>query len=156
MVQGEFSFLATDVKNNEYVMIIKRKDNNRIIPIWIGSSEAFSIALVLAGLTPPRPLTHDLIVDIITALGAKLKRIVITGLKNSTFYALLHIERGDVETYVVDARPSDSIAIALRTKCEILISEDIETFDIEIPATEIERELAERLRKIDPKAMIRF
>ena len=156
MIQGEFAYLATDVKNNEFVMVLRRNDNKRVLPIWIGSSEAFAIALAISGITPPRPLTHDLLLDVVTALGAKLSRVVISGLKESTFYALLHIERGEVETYVVDARPSDSVALALRAKCGIILSEEIETFDLEMPETELEKQLAERIRKIDPESMIGF
>jgi len=108
MIKVEFDCLAVDLKTGDHVMLIKRTDNSKIIPIWIGSYEAFSIALVLTGVKPPRPLTHDLTLDIIEAMGGKVTSIVISGIKENTYYALLHIERGDVENYVIYARPSDS------------------------------------------------
>lgn len=156
MVEVEFEYLSIDVKTNDFVIILRRRDNGRQLPIWIGSAEAFSIAIAMVGIEPPRPMTHDLLIDVVTALGAKLARVVISGLRDSTFYALLHIERGDVETYVVDARPSDSIALALRAKCDIIMSDDIETFNLEFPDNETEKELSERLRKVEPQEMIGF
>jgi len=156
MVLGEFAYLGIDVKTNDFVMVLRRKDNNRQLPIWIGNAEAFSIALALSGIKPPRPLTHDLIVDILTALGANLSKVVITGIRDNTYYALLHIDRGEAETYIVDARPSDSIALALRTKCQIIISDDMDTYDLEIPETQVEKELSQRIRKIEPQEMIGY
>ncbi len=156
LVEMKIFGLAVDERTQSPILILKDKEEKRVLPIWIGSSEAFAIALAISGITPPRPLTHDLLLDVVTALGAKLSRVVISGLKESTFYALLHIERGEVETYVVDARPSDSVALALRAKCGIILSEEIETFDLEMPETELEKQLAERIRKIDPESMIGF
>ena len=156
MIAGKFAYLGIDVKTNDFVVVLERSDNRRQLPIWIGNAEAFAIALVSAGIMPPRPMTHDLLLDVITALGAKLARVVISGLKEKTFYALLHIERGETETYVIDARPSDSIALALRAKCEILMADDIETFDIEFPESDVEKELANRIRKVEPQEMIGF
>ncbi len=156
MVLGEFAYLAIDLKTSDFVMVLRRLDSDRQLPIWIGNAEAFAIALAQADVKPPRPLTHDLLLDVIGALGGKLSRIVISGLKENTFYALLHIDRGDVETYVIDARPSDSVALALRAKCPIFISEDIETFDLESPTDEVERELAERLKRLEPGELFRF
>jgi len=156
MVAGEFLYLGIDVKTNDYIVVIRRKDNKEQLPIWIGNSEAFAIALSAAGLKPPRPMTHDLLSDIITALGARVSRVIISGVKENTFYALVHLERGENETYIVDARPSDSIALALRTKSEILLSEDIQTFNLETPSNDAEKELASRIRAIDPQEMIGY
>ncbi|MCD6595813.1 bifunctional nuclease family protein [bacterium] len=156
MIKVEFDCLAVDLKTGDHVMLIKRTDNSKIIPIWIGSYEAFSIALALTGVKPPRPLTHDLTLDIIEAMGGKVTSIVISGIKENTYYALLHIERGDVENYVIDARPSDSTAIALRAKCPIFASKDIGSFDLENPTDELEKEFADRLRKIKPEELIGF
>ena len=156
MIKAEFDCLAVDLKTGDHVMLIRRTDNSKIIPIWIGSYEAFSIALALTGVKPPRPLTHDLTLDIVEAMGGKVSSIVISGIKENTYYALLHIERGEVETYVIDARPSDSTAIALRAKCPIFVSEDIGAFDLDNPDDELSKEFANRLRKIKPEELIGF
>ncbi len=156
MILAEFEGLALDAKTGDDVMLIKRTDNGTIVPIWIGSFEAFSIAIALAGVKPPRPLTHDLMLDIIEAMGGKVSRVVITGLKENTFYALIHIDRGDVETYVIDARPSDSIALAVRAGCAIYVSPELPTFDLENPESERDKQVAERLKKIDPEQLLDF
>lgn len=154
MIKGEFGYLGLDVKSNDFVMVLKRTDNGLHLPIWIGNSEAFAIAIVLAGIKPPRPQTHDLMNDIITSMGGKVSRIIVTGLKDSTYFALIHIDRGDVETYIIDARPSDSVALALRTKCDILINDEISCFDFDFPENDFEKELSERIKPIDPNEML--
>ncbi len=154
MVKAEFSFLGIDMKTNDFVMVLRRTDNKQQLPIWIGNAEAFSIAIALSGITPPRPLTHDLILDILNAFGAKLTAVIVTGLKEDTFYALLHVDKGDSETYVIDSRPSDAIALALRARSDIILSEDLQVFDLDIPTTDVEKELAERLRKMDPQEFV--
>ncbi|MCD6123925.1 bifunctional nuclease family protein [bacterium] len=156
MVEGELAYLALDRKSGAIAMLLRRRDNNLLLPIWIGNPEAYSIAMALAGIKPPRPMTHDLIVDILSAINAKLSRVVITGLKNETFYALLHIDRGETETYVIDARPSDSIALAVRTGCPIFLSEDMQYFDLDNPKTPLEQELSQILSRLSPDELIGF
>ncbi|MEO0273417.1 MAG: bifunctional nuclease family protein [candidate division WOR-3 bacterium] len=105
------------------VVYLKEKDGNRELPIVIGLSEAQSIMMALQGVKTPRPLTHDLLVDILNALNLRLKRVVINDLRENTYYAriVLWDEEGNT-LYSIDARPSDSIAIALRVKAPIFIS----------------------------------
>ncbi|MEO0263883.1 MAG: bifunctional nuclease family protein [candidate division WOR-3 bacterium] len=105
------------------VVYLKEKDGNRELPIVIGLSEAQSIMMALQGVKAPRPLTHDLLVDILNALNLRLKRVVINDLRENTYYARIILwDEEDNTLYSIDARPSDSIAIALRVKAPIFIS----------------------------------
>ncbi len=110
--------LGLDRNTNAPVVVLQEKDGQRVLPIWIGPAEASAIAMELAGVKFSRPLTHDLLKQVIVGLGGELRRVLITSVKENTYYAELHIYRnGDVVQ--VDARPSDSIAIALRLKAPI-------------------------------------
>jgi len=151
MISAEFAGLKLDTKTGDTVMLIRRTDDSKVIPIWIGQPEAFSIAMALSGFKPPRPLTHDLLLSVVEAMGGKLSMVVISGLRENTYYALLHIDRGDVETYVVDARPSDSIALAVRAKCPIYVSEEVPAYSLDDPEDEIGQELVERLKDLNPE-----
>ncbi|MEO0198256.1 MAG: bifunctional nuclease family protein [candidate division WOR-3 bacterium] len=105
------------------VVYLKEKDGNRELPIVIGLSEAQSIMMALQGVKAPRPLTHDLLVDFLNALNLRLKRVVINDLRENTYYARIILwDEEDNTIYSIDARPSDSIAIALRVKAPIFIS----------------------------------
>jgi len=156
MIEAKFDALAIDLKTNDYVILIKCSNDYSVVPIWIGNAEAFSIAIALEGIKPPRPLTHDLTKDIITAMGGKLTRVVITGIRENTYYALLHIQRGEIEEYVIDSRPSDAIALALRTECQIFISGEIASYDLDNPTDDVSIRLSDRIRKIEPEEMLGF
>lgn len=153
LVSGAFGALALDTKSNSFVMLIKRRDTNTQIPIWIGHFEAWSIAIALAGIKPPRPQTHDLLLDVIHATGARLEKVVITGIRESTYFALLYITK-DIETYVVDSRPSDAVALALREECPIELSADIDSFNFDSPSTPEEEQLAQQIRPINPNELL--
>ena len=96
----------------------------RVLPIWIGPAEASAIAMELAGVKFSRPLTHDLLKQVIVGLGAELRKVIITQVKDNTYFAELHIYRGDT-VIQIDARPSDSIALALRLKAPIFTSDTL-------------------------------
>ncbi len=96
------------------------KDSNRFIPIWIGSPEANAIILKVEGVEVPRPMTHDLLAKILTVSGTRVEAVRITELKENTFFAVIDLRSGD-DVHEVDARPSDAIAIALRTETPILV-----------------------------------
>ncbi len=113
LVEVEVMRLGLDRSNNSYVVILREKEGERLLPIWIGQPEAESIVIEMSNLHRDRPLTHDLCKTLITGLGGSLRRIHITRVENRTYYAELQIHRGD-EIINIDARPSDSIAIALR------------------------------------------
>jgi len=104
------------------VIILKPLNDNKIIPIWIGEYEANVITMEVEDITPPRPMTHDLLIDILASLGVKVEKVVITDIVDNTYYADLYLNRNN-DISVVDCRPSDAIAIALKAKTRIYISE---------------------------------
>ena len=109
----------------EQFVIIQEKDGPRKLPIMIGIFEANAINMAVLGHPPLRPLTHDLLVDCIQSLNAKLEKIVIDRLVKQTFHAKLHLNKGNDQTILVDARPSDAIAIAMRVGCDIEVAEKV-------------------------------
>jgi bifunctional DNase/RNase len=113
LTEVEVLRLGLDRSNNSYVVILREKGGERLLPIWIGQPEAESIVIEMSKLRRERPLTHDLCKTLISALGGTLRRIQITKVENRTYYAEMQIYRDD-QIISVDARPSDSIAIALR------------------------------------------
>jgi len=116
--------LGIDLLTHDPVIVLKDVDGKRYLPILIGPFEATAIALALEGTTVPRPLSHDLMKSIIDTLKGKVQKIVIHDIKDNTFYAKIVIENNN-ETVEIDARPSDSIALALRVKAPIFVSEKI-------------------------------
>jgi uncharacterized protein len=122
MVEVTVARLGLDSTTNAYVVILQEKGGKRLLPIWIGQPEAESIALHINHVKRDRPLTHDLCRNLIVGLGGSLRRVQITKVEKSTYYAELHIMSGD-HLVQVDARPSDSIAIALRLSAPIFVQE---------------------------------
>ena len=110
--------------NDTPVVVLEEEEGSRWLPIWIGSAEARSIALEIESLRSPRPNTHDLARDLIHQLDAKVARVVVTELRDGTYYAILHLSR-DGRIVAVDARPSDAIAIALRAHAPIFVREPL-------------------------------
>ena len=125
LIQMEVSKIRIDERRGEQVIVLKERSGNRFLPIIIGISEVTAIKMKISGIQPPRPLTHDLLKNTIAALGASLHRIVITKLEFNTFFATLVLQRGDGTLHEVDARPSDSIALALRADAPIFVSEEV-------------------------------
>lgn len=124
MVEVTVSRLGLDGSTNTYVVILQERDGERILPIWIGQPEAESILLEINKVHKDRPLTHDLCKGLILALGATLQHVHITQVQSRTYYAELWLERGG-EVFHVDARPSDSIAIALRMSAPVFAAESL-------------------------------
>lgn len=124
MIEVSVKSLALDRTSNTPVVILKEVGTERILPIWIGPGEASAIAMQLGGVDFQRPLTHDLLVAVVGGMGGTLKRVLITRVENSTYFAELIIDR-DGEVISVDARPSDSIAIALRMKARIFADDSL-------------------------------
>jgi bifunctional DNase/RNase len=159
--------LAYDEKTKSHVVLLRELNGNRVLPIWIGPAEASAIALEIAGKKFQRPLTHDLLATIVKGLKATVSKIIISDLRDNTFYANIVLEREkDNEIVNVDARPSDSIALALRTHSPIYLSEtllegakDISLFEKE-EKEKTEEERAEELRKfledLDPEDFGKF
>ena len=131
MIEVRVAHLGLDRTTNTPVVILQEKEGERVLPIWIGPAEASAIAMELAGVKFARPLTHDLLKQLIVGLGARLHRVLITQVKENTYYAELHINRGE-NIVQIDARPSDSIAIALRLAAPIFASETLlSTIEVE-------------------------
>lgn len=163
MIRMRVAHLGLDRATNTPVVILREEEGERTLPIWIGASEANAIALELQGVRPERPLTHDLMKHLLAGLGAELRRVLITGLKESTYLAQLLIVRGG-ELFEVDARPSDSIALALRMHAPIFSEEDLlerqsgpGTGPVAPPEPGTDPEALKRfLEKLDPQDLGRF
>jgi len=123
-LQMKVSGIALDPFTNTPIVILKDSTNERTLPIWIGFMEASSIAMELEKTPRIRPITHDLVKNLIEKLGFHVSRIEVTDLRDDTFYACMHIKKDD-EEYILDARPSDAIAIALRTDSPIFVNEGV-------------------------------
>lgn len=121
MIEVKVWELAVDEKNQFPVVILQSLDGTKRLPIWIGPPEASAIAMELHGKKFLRPLTHDLLVSILNGLGAKVRRVEVTDLRENTFYAKIYLEANG-ELIAVDARPSDSLAVALKTKARIFVA----------------------------------
>lgn len=149
--------LTMDPKNSSPVLLLKETDTQRTLPIWIGVYEANAIATCLAGIEPPRPMTHDLLHSTLLKAGYTVKRVVITELKDNTFYATIGLD-SDAGELVIDSRPSDAIALAVRAESPIFVSEevleqsaiDLSTLDIDENSTEKD-ELLEMLENMNPE-----
>ncbi len=124
LVETRVHGLVFEQKSQQHVVVLREADGERVLPIWIGPGEAMAIQRLLTEQAFPRPLTHDLIALVIEGLHAKVTRVVIAELREGTFYATLLVER-DASVLSVDARPSDSIAIALRTHAPIFVNDEL-------------------------------
>jgi hypothetical protein len=109
---------------NRHVVILKDAEGDRYLPIWIGPWEASAIAMRLQGVEPERPLTHDLFVDVLAGLDARVSRVVVADLADETYLARLYVDHGGREVEI-DARPSDALALAVRTRAAIYAAEDV-------------------------------
>ncbi len=116
--------LALDPLSNLPIIILRDEEEKRSLPIWIGIYEANAIALELEKIETPRPMTHDLIKNILETIDARVLKVMVTDLKENTFYAVLHLQAGGTE-YTVDSRPSDAIALALRVGAPIYVDEEV-------------------------------
>ena len=155
--------LIADDSNKSPIVILQEENGDRALPIWIGEAEARAINTALIREEMERPMTHDLMARLLKGLGARVVAVNITALKNNTFFAEIHVRAGD-EEILIDARPSDSIALGLRTGAQIRVAEDVlnsglSTTQVTEPRT-TEKEKRERLKKflenLDPKDFGKF
>ena len=116
--------LMVDPITNTPIVILRDKDGQKVLPIWVGIFEANAIALQIENIATPRPMTHDLLRNVITDLDGRVDRVVVSELKENTFYAVIHLTVQG-ERVAIDARPSDAIALALRTHSPILVEESV-------------------------------
>lgn len=173
LVEVRVKSLGLDRTSNNPVVLLQEEDGDRVLPIWIGPGEASAIAMQLADWTFSRPLTHDLLVSVLGGLGGTLEKVNITEVVENTYFAeLIILRNGSVIS--VDARPSDSIAIALRMKARIFAEETlledvqvemVEEEDVQVSEDSSQRsepkevgtdDLKEYLRKLNPEDFGRF
>jgi len=150
--------LMVDPITNMPIIILRDKEGQRVLPIWVGVFEANAIALQIENVTTPRPMTHDLLRNVIQDLRARIDKIVVSDLKENTFYALIYLTvNGDV--VAIDARPSDAIALALRARAPIFVEERVidhaKHSDLAPEKGETER-LQKWLESLDPDDMGKY
>ncbi len=117
--------LMMDPNSGTPIIILKDVNGDSMLPIWVGAYEANAIALEIEKIAPQRPMTHDLLRNLIVEMGARVERVVITELRDNTFFAVIDLRNGEDAPIVLDARPSDAIALALRADCPIFVNEEV-------------------------------
>ena len=150
--------LMVDPITNMPIVILRDKEGQKVLPIWVGIFEANAIALQIENIATPRPMTHDLLRNIIGDLKASVTKIVVSDLQENTFYALIYLAlNGD--TVAIDARPSDAIALALRTRAPIFVEESVidnaKTFD-PVPEKADADRLHKWLESLDPEDLGKY
>jgi bifunctional DNase/RNase len=158
LIEMTIKGLMVDPVTNMPIVVLKDKDGERVLPIWVGVFEANAIALQIENVATPRPMTHDLLRNVITDLDGAVDRVVVSDLQESTFFAMIHLTvKG--EHLIVDARPSDAIALALRTRAPILVEETVienaKTVDSASESVDSDR-LQQWLESLDPDEMGKY
>jgi uncharacterized protein len=158
LIEMTIKGLMVDPITNMPIVILKDKEGERVLPIWVGIFEANAIALQIENIATPRPMTHDLLRNIITDLEGQVDRVVVCDLKDNTFYAIIHLTvKG--EPVAIDARPSDAIALALRTRSPILVDETVidnaKTVDFTADRADSDR-LHKWLESLDPEELGKY
>ena len=150
--------LMVDPVTNMPIVILRDKDGQRVLPIWVGIFEANAIALQIENVSTPRPMTHDLLRNVIHDLRASVQKVVVCDLQDNTFYALIYLSLGG-DTVAVDARPSDAIALALRTRAPIFVEDQVidhaKTIDFSSEKADAER-LHKWLESLDPEDLGKY
>ncbi len=148
MIKG----LMVDPATNTPIVVLRDKDDQRVLPIWVGIFEANAIALQVENIETPRPMTHDLLRNVIAGLNGTVQKVVVSDFQNTTFFALIYVLVGG-ELRAIDARPSDAIALALRTHAPIFVEESVidsaKPFDLATEKPDTER-LQRWLESLDP------
>ena len=157
-IEMKIKGLMIDPVSQMPILILKDPNGDSVLPIWVGLFEANAIALQIEKVSTPRPMTHDLLKNVLGQLEASITKVVVTDLKESTFYAVIHLNhRGAVVT--IDSRPSDAIAVALRTDAPIFVDQDVITraksVDMTREAGESDR-LRQWLEKLDPEDLGKY
>jgi len=155
LIEMQIKGLMMDPVTGVPIVILRNADNQRVLPIWVGPVEANAIALQIENVTPPRPMTHDLLKNLLTEFDARVQRVVITALRGNTFYAYLDIDRQGTRI-LVDARPSDALAVALRSRAPVFVEDSVlnQASSVEVSNEEADRERLQRwLESLDPDDM---
>lgn len=148
-IEVKIRALMMDPNSGTPIIILKDVQSDTMLPIWVGAFEANAIALEIEKIAPPRPMTHDLLRNLIVELGVQVDRVVVTSLRDNTFFAVIEMRNSEGDRMVLDSRPSDAIALALRADCPIYVDMEVikasrntlateESEDAETPAGEEE------------------
>jgi uncharacterized protein len=124
-IEVKIRALMMDPNSGTPIIILKDVQSDTMLPIWVGAYEANAIALEIEKIAPPRPMTHDLLRNLITELGVQVERVVVTSLRDNTFFAVIEMRNSEGERMVLDSRPSDAIALALRADCPIYVDMEV-------------------------------
>jgi hypothetical protein len=144
--------LMMDPLTNLPIVLLRDPSSDRVLPIWVGPVEANAIALQVENVQAPRPMTHDLLRNVLAELGASLTRVVITDLHDNTFYAYLELKRGG-EVLFVDARPSDALALSIRTRAPVFVDTRVldQAKSVDVSSDNADRERLQKwLESLDP------
>jgi uncharacterized protein len=155
LIEMQIKGLMLDPVTNVPIVILRDAEGKRVLPIWVGPAEASAIALQVENVFTPRPMTHDLLRDVIGALGVSVVRVIISALHGSTFYAYLELRRGS-ESVLVDARPSDAVALAVRTRAPVYVNAAVleEARSLEVATDQADQDRLQRwLESLDPDDM---
>jgi bifunctional DNase/RNase len=148
LIPMEVIGVRVEMPSNQPIVLLKEIDGARFLPIWVGAVEATAIAFAQQGVEPPRPLTHDLMNNLLDTLDATLTAVHLTELKDGIFYATLHLRDAQSGVLTLSARPSDAIALAVRSHSNILATEELlQTVGIEIPQGDGENMEVEKFRE---------
>lgn len=124
-IEVKIRALMMDPNSGTPIIILKDVSSETMLPIWVGAYEANAIALEIEKIAPQRPMTHDLLRNLIVEMGAQVERVVVTDLRDNTFFAVIEMSTNDGNTLMLDSRPSDAIALALRADCPIFVDMDV-------------------------------
>ena len=124
-IEVKIRALMMDPNSGTPIIILKDVQSDTMLPIWVGAYEANAIALEIEKIAPPRPMTHDLLRNLIVELGVRVERVVVTSLRDNTFFAVIEMRNSDGDRMVLDSRPSDAIALALRADCPIYVDMEV-------------------------------
>ena len=124
-IEVKIRALMMDPNSGTPIIILKDVNSETMLPIWVGAYEANAIALEIEKIAPPRPMTHDLLRNLIVELGMTVERVVVTSLRDNTFYAVIELSGGSGDSMRLDSRPSDAIALALRADCPIFVDLEV-------------------------------
>jgi hypothetical protein len=154
LIEMNLAGVRIELPTNQPIVLLREVDGERFLPIWIGQPEAGAIALALQGVVTPRPMTHDLMKNMLEEMAVTVNNISITELREGTFYAIINLQRNG-SAYEVSSRPSDAIALAVRLGCKIFANEEVlAEASILIPAGDEEEEVEkfrEFLDNVDPE-----
>jgi bifunctional DNase/RNase len=146
LVEVKIGALIMDPNTNTPIVVLKGVDSDTVLPIWVGAFEANAIALEIEKIVPQRPMTHDLLRNLVIECGLSASRIIVTDLRDNTFYALVELKDREGELLAMDARPSDAIALALRLDCPIFVRQSVLDLSAASTATAADSESEEPIQ----------